>query len=198
MKNFLFFIQRKLPLHFQKIRIYFFWFASNVSIKGKPVLNQPLHAVGLGEVEFLGVVNIGVFPSPFFFSSCAYLEARNPSAKIVIGNDTWINNGFSAIAEHTFISIGERVLIGTNVEIIDSDFHGIDVSQRGTSKIEWSKPVVINDDVFLGSNVRICKGVTVGAGSTIANGSIVVKNIPAGVIAGGNPAIVIRKIVNDE
>ena len=87
--------------------------------------------------------------------------------------------------------------MGTNVEIIDSDFHGIRLADRNLSKPEWAKPVVIEDDVFLGSNVRVCKGVTIGAGSVIANGAIVVKDIPAGVLAAGNPASVVRSIAGE-
>jgi len=145
-------------------------------------------------IEFKGRVNIGFFPSPHFFSTYAYLEARRVTSKISIGSGTWINNGFSAIAEHTSIIIGQRVLIGTNVEIFDSDFHGILVHDRNRSLAEWAKPVVVEDDVFLGSNVRVLKGVTIGRGSVVANGSLVVNDIPSGVIAGGNPARVLRKL----
>jgi len=145
-------------------------------------------------IEFSGDVSIGVFPSPLFFSTYAYIEARNSTAKISIADGTWINNGFSAIAVHTSITIGRRVLIGTNVEMFDSDFHGIRVDDRNVSRAEWAKPVVVEDDVFLGSNVRVLKGVTIGRGAVVANGSVVVKDIPPGVIAGGNPARVLKAI----
>ena len=85
-------------------------------------------------------------------------------------------------------------MIGTNVEIFDSDFHGINLSDRNTSKPEWARSVEVGDDVFIGSNVRICKGVTIGAGSVIANGSIVTHDVPVGVIAAGNPAVIVRRI----
>lgn len=179
----------------QASRIIFYRILSNAELKGqKPLLRQPMQAVGRGVIQFEERVSIGFFPSPFFFSSHAYLDVRNESAKISIGHDTSINNGFVAIAEHSHIKIGARVLIGTNVEIIDSDFHGIGVSDRHISKPEWARPVEIGDDVFLGSNVRICKGVTIGSGSVIANGSIVVQDVPSGVIAAGNPAAVLRSI----
>jgi acetyltransferase-like isoleucine patch superfamily enzyme len=175
-------------------RILFCKALTSARIQGKPTLNQPMQGVGLGVIEFSGNVNIGVFPSPLFFSTYAYIEARNSSARISIGEGTWINNGFSAIAEHTSITIGRRVLIGTNVEIIDSDFHGIRVDDRNKSRAEWAKPVIVEDDVFLGSNVKVLKGVTIGRGTVIANSSVVVKDIPPGVIAGGNPARVLTKI----
>ncbi len=179
----------------QNLRISLYRILSNAAMIGeRPNLKQPLHAVGHGVIEFEKGVNIGFFPSPYFFSSYAYLDVRSHTSKISIGKNSAINNGFVAIAEHSSIKIGANVLIGTHVEIYDSDFHGINVSDRNISKSEWARPVEIEDNVFIGSNVRICKGVTIGVGSVIANGSIVTHAIPAGVIAAGNPAVVIRAI----
>lgn len=185
---------RLLACGVQTPRIVVYRFLSNNRIHGAPARFQPIQAVGQGKIVFEDDVKIGVFPSPFFFSTYAYIEARNPTSKIVIGENTWINNNFSAISESAGITIGQRCLIGANVEIIDSDFHGIKVSDRGTSNPEKAKPVVIGDDVFIGSNVKIMKGVVIGVGSVIANGSIVVGEIPPGVIAGGNPAKVLKVI----
>ena len=175
-------------------RILVYRLLSTCRVEGRPILYQPLQTSGWGVVEFAGLVRLGVFPSPFFFSTYSYIEARGVKAKVSIGDGTWINNNFCAMAEHSSITIGKRVLIGTGVEIFDSDFHGISIKDRGLSKADWAKPVVIEDDVFLGSNVRVLKGVTIGKGSVIANSSVVVRDIPSGVIAGGNPARVIRTI----
>ena len=189
------FLQKLLFKTVQRFRIWQYRLLSNAVLDGvKPHLRQPLQAIGSGVIEFEKGVSIGFFPSPFFFSSYAYLDVRNKTSKIVIGENTSINNGFVAIAEHTSIKIGARVLIGTNVEIFDSDFHGINLSDRNTSKPEWARSVEVGDDVFIGSNVRICKGVTIGAGSVIANGSIVTHDVPVGVIAAGNPAVIVRRI----
>ena len=186
------FLRKLLFRTAQGFRIFFYRMLSNAILKGEsPILRQPLQAVGRGVIEFEERVSIGFFPSPSFFSSYAYL---NESSKISIGHDTSINNGFVAIAEYSHIKIGARVLIGINVEIIDSDFHGINLLDRNKSKPEWAKPVEVGDDVFLGSNVRICKGVTIGNGSVVANGSIVIQDIPARVVAAGNPATVLRTI----
>ena len=192
---------RLLRLGFRAIqspRILLYSFLSTGRIKGRPTCYQPLQTVGLGVVEFSGQVKLGAFPSAFFFSTYTYIEARNINSRITIGDGTWINNNFCAIAEHSSITVGKCVRIGTGVEIVDSDFHGISMKDRGQSKAEWSKPVVIEDDVFLGSNVRVLKGVTIGKGSVVANSSVVVKNVPPGVIAGGNPARVIRAISQHE
>jgi maltose O-acetyltransferase len=126
------------------------------------------------------------------------LEARNKGASISIGNGTWINNDFRAIAEHTFISIGENCRIGGRVEMLDSDFHGLCVDQRDMSKAEWAAPVIVGNDVFIGSNVAILKGVRIGDGAVIAAGSIVTRDIPSRVVAAGNPARVVSSLNGQE
>jgi maltose O-acetyltransferase len=178
----------------QRPRILLYRWLSSGRVQGRPRLRQPLQTAGHGEIRFDGEVTIGVFPSPRFLSSYAYIEARSAAAQVVIGDGTMLNNDFCAIAEHSRITLGRRVLAGTGVEILDSDFHGLAVADRQRSDPADARPVVIEDDVFLGSNVRVLKGVTIGRGAVIANGSIVLTDIPAGVIAAGVPARVIRPI----
>lgn len=178
----------------QKIRIFWYSLLSTNRLSGQPVLYQPLQAVGAGIISFEPNVRLGVFPSPGFLDGYAYVEARNPSAQVSFGAGTWVNNGFRCIAEHSSIRIGRNCLIGTNVEILDSNFHGIAPAERGISRPEWAAPVVVEDNVFIGSNVRILKGVRIGAGAVIANSSVVIADIPPMVIAAGIPAKVIRSI----
>lgn len=187
-------VKRKIAGLIQRVRISFYQYISTCHLIGLPIRNQPVQCVGLGSIEFDGQVNFGVFPSPFFYNGCCYLEARNPNAKISFGNGTWISNNFVAISDHKSITIGNNVLIGTFVEIYDSNFHGLEPDRRGFNSPDKSSPVVIEDNVFLGSNVIILKGVTIGRDSVIANGSIVTKSIPPGVIAGGNPAKVLKQL----
>lgn len=178
----------------QRVRIMWYAVLSTNDVAGRPVLYQPLQAAGSGAIRFDANVRIGVFPSPGFLDSYVYIEARNPSAQVQFGAGTWINNGFRCIAEHTSITIGQNCLIGANVEILDSDFHGLALHERGMSKPEWAAPVILEDKVFVGSNVRILKGVRIGEGSVIANSSVVIADIPAMVVAAGVPAKVIRSI----
>lgn len=178
----------------QRARITWYQVISTNGAIGNPVLHQPLQLVGNGRIRFGENVRIGVFPSPSFMDSYAYIEARGNHAEIQVGAGTWINNGFRCIAEHTSITIGKNCLLGANVEILDSDFHGFGLDERGVSKPEWARPVVLEDNVFIGSNARILKGARIGTGSVIANSSLVVGDIPAMVVAGGMPAKVIRAI----
>jgi len=178
----------------QSIRVFYYSLISSNLSQGKPSRNQPVLTIGLGKIIFGQNVKIGLLSSPLFFSTYAYIEARNPSALVSIDEGTWINNNFCAIAEHASIIIGRNCLLGVNVEIMDSNFHGMKVDERHISCQEWAGTVYIGDSVFIGSNVKIMKGVNIGYGSVIANGSVVVNDIPSMVIAGGNPARIIKVI----
>ena len=106
------------------------------------------------------------------------------------------NSGISAtnINCSEFISIGSHVLIGAGCLITDSNHHSINWKQRcmeGDCNIKTA-PIVIEDYVFVGAKSIILKGVTIGEKSVIAAGSVVVDDIPANCIAGGNPCKVIK------
>jgi acetyltransferase-like isoleucine patch superfamily enzyme len=94
------------------------------------------------------------------------------------------------------IEIGNRVLVGANCVITDTDFHPIGAEDRRNPNGAISTgPVSIGDDVFVGMNSLVLKGVTVGARSVIGAGSVVVADIPQDVVAAGNPARVLRRLV---
>lgn len=178
----------------QSFRGIFYRLLSNASTRGRVEKNQPVLMLGRGVIAFEDKVKLGYFPSPFFLNGYIHLEARGTASSVKVGEGTHINNNFVAIAEHASIVIGKRCLFGTHVEIYDSDFHGLAVADRGVSDPAQAKSVLIGDDVFVGSNVKIMKGVEIGDGSVIANGAVVVGKIPANVLAGGNPAKVLRVI----
>jgi acetyltransferase-like isoleucine patch superfamily enzyme len=109
--------------------------------------------------------------------------------KLIIGDDTFVNNG-SVLSASQEIRIGSRVNIAPHCTLIDNDFHG--VGDRDSAP--KMAPIVIEDDVWLGTRVTVLKGVTIGKGSVIASGAVVTKDIPAGVLAGGVPAKVIKSL----
>lgn len=97
------------------------------------------------------------------------------------------------------VRIGANVMIGGGVTIIDSDFHSLNPHDWFASEDEHnmnSEAVSIGDNVFIGMNSLILKGVHIGDGSIIAAGSVVSKSIPSGEIWGGNPAKFISKNTN--
>jgi maltose O-acetyltransferase len=89
------------------------------------------------------------------------------------------------------ITIGNNVFFGPGVHIYTAT-HPLDALERRT--IEFSKPVVIGNDCWIGGNSVICPGVTIGNGCVIGAGSLVTKNIPDNSLAVGNPAKVIREL----
>jgi acetyltransferase-like isoleucine patch superfamily enzyme len=90
------------------------------------------------------------------------------------------------------ITIGNNVVIGANTTIIDTDFHPLDPQGRFFHPQEAKTiPVQIDDDVFIGMNCVILKGVHLGQGCVIGAGSVVSRDVPAGMIAAGNPAKII-------
>lgn len=96
------------------------------------------------------------------------------------------------------ITIGDRVTIGANVVILDSDCHSLNHLDRWTENDMRnckSKPIVIEDDVLIGAGSYILKGVHIGARSIIGAGSIVTTDVPSDCIFAGNPAKIIRKII---
>lgn len=117
------------------------------------------------------------------------------NATIIIGNNVGMSS--TVLWAHKNITIGNYVKIGGNCILIDTDSHNKDYMIRRGQYTDWgiAEPIVIEDDVFIGMNCIILKGVTIGARSIIAAGSVVTKSIPADCIAGGNPAKVIKSLV---
>lgn len=179
---------------YREARIILYDLLSNQTIDGHLKRIQAVQVMGNGKITANGRVSIGYFPSPHFFSTYGYLEARGQKSKIEIGNNTHINNGFVAIAENSSIIIGQNCLIGTSVEIYDSDFHALSAQDRLNSDLHESKPVKIGNNVFIGSNAKILKGVTIGDNAVVANSALVTKNIPNNCVAYGIPAKVVHKI----
>jgi hypothetical protein len=121
------------------------------------------------------------------------LTTRRAGARLVIGTGFGMTGG--TICAEESISIGDHVVVGANTTITDTDFHPLDPALRRRDPLAGqTRPVSIEDDVFIGMNCLILKGVTVGAGSVIGAGSVVTRSIPPGVIAAGNPARVVRKL----
>ncbi len=114
------------------------------------------------------------------------LWTLSEGAKINIGEDC----GFSGtvISAENEIQVGQRVRCGTNTRIMDSDMHSDD------KRVSGAKPVVLENDVWLGMNSIVLKGVTIGEGTLVAANSVVNKSLPAKVLAAGIPARVIRQL----
>ncbi|AFZ44934.1 hypothetical protein PCC7418_2802 [Halothece sp. PCC 7418] len=112
--------------------------------------------------------------------------------KIYIGTGTYINRGTFLDAAES-ITIGHNCAIGPGCYITDHD-HGIDPNLPPLEQALISQPTQIRDRAWIGANVTILKGVTIGEQAVIGAGSVVTKNIPDGAIAVGVPATVIKTL----
>ncbi|MBM2616540.1 sugar O-acetyltransferase [Actinoplanes sp. LDG1-06] len=92
------------------------------------------------------------------------------------------------------ITIGDDVLFGPRVGIYTSN-HAIDPYERAAGGC-YAKPVTIGSRVWIGGDVTINQGVTIGDGAIVGSGSVVTRSVPAGVIAAGNPARILREITD--
>jgi len=110
-----------------------------------------------------------------------------------LGENVFVN--FNAVFLDTcLISIGSRTLVGPNVSFFSAT-HPLDpIIRRGTQGPEMGKEIHIGEDCWLGGNVVILPGVTIGRGSVVGAGSVVTKSVPEFTVVAGNPAKIIRKI----
>ena len=173
---------------------YFICFLKNVKIGknnqfyGTPLFERmPLSDIILGDncrIRSDITTNLSISKKSIF-------KTFNKGAHIEIKDNSGINGSVITCAEK--IIIGKNVLIGYNCYISDTDNHVIDPILRHTGKAETA-PIDIGDNVWLGANVVVLKGVSIGANSVIGANSLVLSSIPSNVIAIGNPCRVIKKI----
>ncbi|MFG2037845.1 sugar O-acetyltransferase [Dactylosporangium sp. NPDC048998] len=107
------------------------------------------------------------------------------------GARSFVNFGFVCL-DVARVTIGDDVQIATNVQLLTA-WHPIDPQAR-RDKWEGGSPITIGDNVWLGGGVIVCPGVTIGENTVVGAGSVVVKDLPANVVAAGNPARIIREL----
>lgn len=160
------------------------------NISGLPMLHRNEGTVLLGER-----VCIQSIDALYRYGSSSKTKlSTGLHGTITIGDDTTIN-GASIFAEQR-VDIGKRVMIAAGVNILDTSAHEVDTVPRRYSNSPVPQPVTIEDDVWITMDCIILPGVTIGKGSVIAAGSVVSTTIPPYMLAGGQPAKVIRKLRN--
>jgi acetyltransferase-like isoleucine patch superfamily enzyme len=121
------------------------------------------------------------------------LSTRRARAVITVGKDCGFT-GATIVADQK-VQIGDRVQVGANAVIVDTNFHPITPEgRRDNMHAGASAPVIIEDDVFIGMQSIILKGVTVGVGSVVGAGSVVARDVPSRSVVIGNPAQVVKKL----
>jgi len=128
------------------------------------------------------------------------------NARVSIGKRSFVS---ATIVSAESIEIGADVMIAWGTTVVDHNSHAISFSKRSEDVTNWLKgekdwshvkiaPIKICDKVWIGFNSIILKGVTVGEGAVIGAGSVVTKDVPPWTIVAGNPARVIREILENE
>ncbi|MBN2162002.1 MAG: acyltransferase [Pontiellaceae bacterium] len=168
----------------------------SIAQSGRVHYNVPVRCDGAGTVRLETDVTLGYGAGPRYGNGEILLQARSNDAVITIGSRTVANNNLQIIANRS-VRIGTECLIGELVSIYDSDFHETNPLERMGESDGKVSEVVIGNNVWIGSRSIILKGTTIGDNTVIAAGSIVAKSIPANVIAGGNPAKVIKEKITE-
>ena len=159
-------------------------------LRGRPIIIKRRHSmIRIGE-HFIACSDprcnsLGVFQPVF-------IRTNEHGASIVIGDNVGMSG--CTISAHKSITIGDRVLIGSGALITDSDAHPIDCQARRAGGPGDCSPVIIENDVFIGTRAIVLKGVTIGAGAIVGAGAVVAKDIPPYSVVVGNPARIIREL----
>jgi len=164
-------------------------FSKNVKFIGMPIVYRIKGKIILGN-------NVQIRSRDWGYHTAMYSPTRlmtdsSEEAILAIGNGTRIN-GASIHATNKII-IGENCLIAANVTIMDSDGHGVNLDERDKHNTK-TLPIIIGNNVWIGINSVILKGISIGNNSVIAAGSVVTKTVPPNTLVGGNPARVIKMI----
>ncbi len=168
-----------------------------VAIKGKPIIQISKNAkVVLGKNVTLNSRNYGYHHANMH--SPVKLMADREHAIIKIGDNTRING--ACLHAYNRIEIGKNCLIAANVQILDASGHELsfeDPSDRINTSSE-GKPILIEENVWIGLNAIILSGVRIGKGSVIGANTVVSKDVPPMVVFAGNPGKVVKKVdLND-
>lgn len=179
-----------------KMPYYYLWFYfkgldyRRISTIGLPIIQNKGGIIRLN--GYINMCNDVVHSTLGINRKCKLLVYRN--ACLEINGSLSMSN--TVIVATKKISIGNNVMIGGGVTIVDSDFHSMNFLYWGTHNDELKmkcSDVSIGDNVFIGMNSIVLKGVHIGNGAVVAAGSVVTTNIPPCEIWGGNPAKFIKK-----
>jgi len=137
-------------------------------------------------VDLLGSLGEGAeIKPPLFVDYGSYIS---------VGANTFVNYNLTAL-DVAAITIGSDCQIGPNVQLL-TPTHPVEPTPR-RDKLEGARPIVIGDNVWIGGGAIVLPGVTIGDNSVIGAGAVVTRDVPANVVAVGNPARVIRSIEED-
>src|SRR5437870_1365999 len=163
---------------------------ANLTLEGLPVIRMAED----GEIRLCKSVRLfsRKRSNPIQLHTPCALILRRPKARISIGDDSALSG--TVIVADSSVEIGRRVLVGPNSLIIDTDGHSLSPELRRIDRGTFTRPIVIGNDVFIGTRAIILKGTTLGDGWVVNAGAVVSGIFPPRSVVGGNPAKVVAKI----
>lgn len=168
-------------------------FGNNLIAVGMPIVDREKgSSIRIGHNAILCSSD---YSNPIGLNHRTVIRTLAEGAVIEIGDDVGISG--ASICAVSRVSIGHQVMLGVNVQISDTDFHPIKPKNRRFNKnpLDVGKAdTIIEDNVWVGANAIVLKGVTIGRNSVIGAGSIVASSIPPNCIAAGVPAKVIKHL----
>lgn len=166
--------------------------SGKIKTKGLPYIHVKNGSkIYIGNNVMLNSSNFGYHINMFTYTK---LLADGFNSEIHIGDNTRIHG--SCIHTQSKITIGKNCLIAANCQIIDNNGHKalMENPENRINTNDKARPIIIEDNVWIGANCFILPGVTIKNGSVIAAGSIVSKDVPSNVVVGGNPAKILKKL----
>lgn len=162
------------------------WSAKGIRFASRPVIYGAQPSISGGTaIQFGERLQLRGFDGPITIRAMG-------AAHLTIGNRVLLNAGVK-IEVSKAVTIGDNCLIGDGVQIHDSNYHEVDEGSGVTSA-----PIVIGRNVWLGRDVIVMPGVTIGDHTVVAARSVVTKSLPGKVLAAGTPAKVLREIKASE
>jgi len=154
------------------------------------VLGNSFYIKNKGTIILGQSVNLHSYPDGSSYRTA--LSTYFPDALISIGSKCSING--TVIHCNEKVVIGNNCMFGPGTVIVDNNSHRISKEFNERNKKAESKPIIIKDNVWVGMNCLIMKGVTIGENSIVAAGSLVIKDIPCNCLYGGHPARLIKTL----
>ena len=177
------------------IRLQFAWhgvaWGRDWRIFGRPILQRHRES----QINVGDGLSLRSWPrsNPLAPTAPVVLSTRRADAELTIGDDCGFTGTTLVAADR--VVIGDRVLVGGNASIVDTDFHPLTPEGRAEDiNAGAAAPIVIGDDVFVGMEALILKGVTVGEGAVVGAGSVVTQDVSPRTVVAGNPATVVRTL----
>lgn len=157
-------------------------FRSRITIGRNLILDGKLIIRGPGRVVLGNNVIVSMRVTPFTHDGDAVIE---------IGDHVFLNGTRFGCKQR--ISIGNRCILA-ECRIVDYDFHSVDPEHRNDPAYIKYRPVTVQENVWVGTDCTILKGVTIGRNSTVSAMSLVRRDIPPFSVVGGNPAVVLKQL----